>query len=107
MIFSIVGTGYRMPIKDFRVLAERISSILAHIFFDTEATMSEELLYLAAAANFLRISPEVLRRHARNGVIPARKEGRFWRFSRRDLEEWLHKGGPQVAMDEDASPWGK
>jgi excisionase family DNA binding protein len=107
MIFSIVGTGYRMPIKDFRVLAERISSILAHIFFDAEATMNEELLSLAAAAVFLRISPEVLRRHARNGVIPARKEGRFWRFSKSELEEWLHKGGRQVAMDADASPWGK
>jgi excisionase family DNA binding protein len=107
MIFSIVGTGYRMPIKDFRVLAERISSILVDNFYKAEATMNEELLSLTSAADFLKISPEVLRRHARNGVIPARQEGRSWRFSRRDLEEWLHKGGPQVAMDEDASPWGK
>ena len=69
--------------------------------------MNEELLSLTSAADFLKISPEVLRRHARNGVIPARKQGRFWRFSKRDLEKWLHKGGPQVAMDSDASPWGK
>ena len=69
--------------------------------------MKEELLTLAAAAELLKISPEILRRHARNGIIPARKEGRSWRFSQRELERWLSSGGPQVAMDADASPWGK
>jgi len=69
--------------------------------------MQEELLTLTAAADFLKISPEILRRHARNGVIPARKAGQAWRFSKCDLEEWLHQGGPQVTMDADASPWGK
>ena len=40
-------------------------------------------------------------------VIPARKEGRTWRFSQKELEAWLHQGGPQVAADVDNSPWGK
>jgi fluoroacetyl-CoA thioesterase len=51
---------------------------------------------LAEAAESLRISPEMLRRHARNGIVPASKEGRSWRFSQSELEEWLHSGGPQV-----------
>jgi fluoroacetyl-CoA thioesterase len=72
-----------------------------------EKAKPKRLLTLAAAADFLKISPEVLRRHARNGVIPARKEGRSWRFSKRELEEWLSSGGPQVTMDADSSPWGK
>jgi excisionase family DNA binding protein len=48
--------------------------------------MKDEMLTLAAAADFLQISPEVLLRHAKNGVIPAHKEGRTWRFSRKELE---------------------
>ena len=69
--------------------------------------MKEDMLTLTAAADFLQISPEVLRRHAKNGVIPAHKKGRTWRFSRKALEAWLHDGGPQVAAEVDDSPWGK
>lgn len=69
--------------------------------------MEEKILTLAQAADFLQISPEVLRRHAKNGVVPAHKEGRTRRFSRKELEAWLHDGGPQVAADIDESPWGK
>jgi excisionase family DNA binding protein len=72
-----------------------------------EKAKPKRLLTLAAAAELLKISPEILRRHARNGVIPASKEGRSWRFSKSELEEWLSSGGPQVAMDADTSPWGK
>lgn len=66
-----------------------------------------DYLTLAAAADLLKISPEILRQHARNGVIPASKEGRSWRFSQRELEKWLRSGGLQVGMDADTSPWGK
>jgi len=69
--------------------------------------VKEEMLTLTAAADFLKISPEILRRHALNGVIPAHKEGESWRFSRRELEDWLHQNGPQVPADVDNSPWGK
>jgi predicted site-specific integrase-resolvase len=41
--------------------------------------MKDEMLTLAQTADFLQISPEVLRRHAKNGVIPAHKEGRVLR----------------------------
>jgi excisionase family DNA binding protein len=90
-----------------------VQDFLAKIFVNfllarlAEANLREEMLTLAPAANFLQISPEVLHRHARNGVIPAHKEGRTWRFSRKALEAWLHDGGPQVAADVDDSPWGK
>ena len=72
-----------------------------------EADVKDDMLTVAAAADLLQISPEVLRRHAKNGVIPVHKEGRTWRFSRKELEAWLHDGGPQVAADVDDSPWGK
>jgi excisionase family DNA binding protein len=72
-----------------------------------EKTRPKRWLTLTAAADLLKISPEILRRHALNGVIPASQEGRSWRFSKRELEEWLSSGGPQVTMDADSSPWGK
>ena len=72
-----------------------------------EKTKPKDYLTLAAAADLLKISPEILRQHAHNGVIPASKEGRSWRFSQSELEEWLSSGGPQVVMDADTSPWGK
>jgi fluoroacetyl-CoA thioesterase len=64
-------------------------------------------LTLTAAADLLKISPEILRRHARNGVIPATQKGGSWRFSKSELESWLSSGGPQVGIDLDTSPWGK
>jgi excisionase family DNA binding protein len=72
-----------------------------------EADVKDDMLTVAAAADLLQISPEVLHRHAKNGVIPAHKKGRTWRFSRKALEAWLHDGGTQVAADVDESPWGK
>ena len=72
-----------------------------------EADVKDEMLTVAAAADLLKISPEILRRHARHGVVPAHKQGRSWRFSRQELEDWLHNGGPQIAVDVDDSPWGK
>jgi excisionase family DNA binding protein len=71
--------------------------------------MKEDMLTLTAAADFLQISPEVLCRHAKNGVIPAHKEGRTWRFSRKELKlgcmtvaprlrrRWItHPGGSEL-----------
>lgn len=69
--------------------------------------MSQDELSAAQAAELLGLSLIILRRQARKGVIPARKQGRRWIFSRARLEEWLQSGGPQVSMDVDESPWGK
>lgn len=62
-----------------------------------EKARPTDYLTLAAAADLLKISPEILRQHARNGVIPASKEGRSWRFSQRELEKWLRSGASRSA----------
>ena len=41
------------------------------------------------AAELLRVSVYTLQEYARNGVIPAIKVGRVWRFSERELAAWL------------------
>ena len=55
--------------------------------------VEEKLLTLEEAAEFLRINPEVLRRKAREGKVPAAKIGRQWRFRLTRLLEWLDQGG--------------
>jgi excisionase family DNA binding protein len=69
--------------------------------------MAPDELSAAQAAEFLGMSVLMVRRQAKNGVIPARKAGRRWVFSKIGLEEWLKRGGRQVSPDVYASPWGK
>lgn len=42
------------------------------------------------AAEFLDIGMSTLYRYARNEIIPGRKIGSDWRFSRLALEKWLN-----------------
>jgi hypothetical protein len=76
--------------------------------------MAQDRVSAAAAAEFLGIRVTILRRQARDGVIPATKAGRrgffhffiFSFFHKGELERWLKSGGPQVSLDRDESPWG-
>jgi len=47
------------------------------------------------AAEYLQTSVYTLKRHAREGTIPAAKLGREWRFLRSELEAWLSAGGTE------------
>jgi excisionase family DNA binding protein len=69
--------------------------------------MAKDELSAAQAAELLGLSVMILRRQARNGVIPARKQGRRWVFSQARLEKCLQSGGPQASMEVDESPWGR
>ncbi|MGD9497866.1 MAG: helix-turn-helix domain-containing protein [Armatimonadota bacterium] len=52
-----------------------------------------DVLTLDEAAAYLRVHPRTLRMKASEGLIPAAKIGKVWRFHRRQLEEWLLRGG--------------
>jgi len=52
-----------------------------------------EVLTVKQAAEFLQLSAESVKAKARAGLIPAAKVGREWRFSRRQLLEWIEDGG--------------
>jgi len=45
-----------------------------------------EILTTEEAAQYLRTSPDTIKRLARTGRIPAVKFGRAWRFRKRDIE---------------------
>ena len=42
---------------------------------------------------YLRISLSAAYRLSRNGVIPGRKVGKQWRYSRSEVDAWLRSGG--------------
>jgi len=55
-------------------------------------TTNKEVLNADEAAEFLGFNPYTIREKARLGEIPGRKIGREWRFSRRQLLEWVEEG---------------
>jgi len=55
--------------------------------------MSAEVLITEEAAELLSMHPKALLRQVREGRIPAARVGRRWRFSRRQLLQWLEQGG--------------
>lgn len=52
-----------------------------------------DVLNAEQAAEFLGFSTYTIREKARMGEIPGRKIEREWRFSRRQLLEWIEEGG--------------
>jgi excisionase family DNA binding protein len=59
----------------------------------TKEYFNEGHEYLTAneAADLLRVSAKLIRDMARQGLIPGRKIGREWRFSRAALQKWLEE----------------
>lgn len=55
--------------------------------------MNQDFLDPEQAAAMLGLSAYTVRAYARQGVIPAHKIGRTWRFSRADLEDWVLSSG--------------
>ena len=53
------------------------------------------------AAVALRIHPQTLSRLFREGVIPARKNGRGWLVHPEALEAWLKAGSPDPKSEDD------
>ena len=51
--------------------------------------LTENVLTLSEAAEFLRVSEKTLGQMARRGGAPGQRVGREWRFLRSALESWL------------------
>jgi len=54
-----------------------------------------EVMSVTDVAAYLRYSEEHVRKLAREAKIPAAKPGRAWRFSRRQILEWIEEGCPE------------
>lgn len=51
--------------------------------------MSATYLTVSEASDYLKIPEETLYKYARNGVIPASKVGRYWRFDQEKIDGWI------------------
>jgi len=54
-----------------------------------KAKPAKEIMTLAEAARYLRVTENVLRQMAEDKAIPARKLGEEWRLLKSALEDWL------------------
>lgn len=52
----------------------------------------DEVMSTNEAAEFLKINRNTLMKYVHEGVIPAQKLGRQWRFSKQALLKWLENG---------------
>ncbi len=64
----------------------------------TETAGAREILTLAEAAKFIRVSERTLGEMARTRRIPSQKVGREWRFLRAGLEAWLAGESGEVVI---------
>src|SRR4051794_20286591 len=65
-----------------------------------------QVMTLAEAAKFLRVSRPKLRELAEQGWVPARQLGEDWRFLKSALEDWLRgKPNPTQALLAQAGLW--
>ena len=59
--------------------------------------MDDKILTPEGAAKLLSLTVYTVRQYARQGILPATKIGRTWRFSHNQLMEWLTSGGYPAA----------
>ena len=53
-----------------------------------------DILDVEQAAEFLRLTPPTVRQMASRNLLPGRRIGKLWRFSRRKLVEFIEAGNP-------------
>ena len=51
----------------------------------------DDVLSVREVALYLKLNEQTVYRLAREGKLPARKIGRQWRFSRREIEALVHE----------------
>ncbi len=64
----------------------RLERALAH------AKVDDDILNMKEALDYLKISRNTMYKLLKEGSIPAKQVGTRWRFSRRQLLEWIEKG---------------
>lgn len=58
--------------------------------------MEREIINANQASDLLGIPEKTIRRLARNGIVPGRKAGRVWLFSKSHLIEWVRTGLKEI-----------
>lgn len=51
--------------------------------------MNNEILTLNELAEYLRVKPITIYKHAKQGKLPGFKVGERWRFRMKEIEHWI------------------
>jgi excisionase family DNA binding protein len=86
---------------DFARLARQLDALLETL---SQLEEPDEVLNVNQASKLLQIGVNEVRGLARAGQLPAAKIGRGWRFSRRDLLEWMRRQA-RANMAQAKSKW--
>ena len=54
-----------------------------------EKTMSSDILTVEEVAEYLKLAKKTVYKMAVEGTIPAFRVGKFWRFKKTEIEEWI------------------
>lgn len=65
---------------------------------------SDQVLTVREVSHYLKLGRSTVYRLAQGGRLPGRKVGGTWRFSRRNLDEWLAQRSPPAAAHPPAEP---
>jgi len=66
--------------------------------------MNERWLSVSEIASYLGIKQDTIYKWIALKKIPAHKVGRLWKFSKKEVDEWVHGGG---AGDRRSQKYGK
>src|ERR1700675_3250494 len=59
----------------------------------------DAILSVEEAAEFLRLTPPTVRQMASRAVLPGRRIGKLWRFSRQQLIDFIEAGNPCLSTN--------
>lgn len=59
-----------------------------------KSTPTKEILTVEETASLLKVSPSTVRNLARRGLLPGRKVGKEWRFTRSAVLAWVSGDAP-------------
>lgn len=63
--------------------------ILPFLLIIKEKTMSSDILTVEEVAEYLKLAKKTVYKMAVEGTIPAFRVGKFWRFKKTEIEEWI------------------
>jgi len=64
---------------------------------DREAAMQDRWLSVEEIAEYLGVSKDTIYGWVSNKGMPGHKVGRFWKFKRQEIDEWVRAGGAAMA----------
>lgn len=63
--------------------------------------MDDRWLSVDEIAEYLGVSKDTVYTWVTSKGMPGHKVGRFWKFKRSEIDEWVHHGKPADAKDDD------